>query len=135
MNEYSSQSRLDASFHLRQEQVKSMVKSLLRALSGSNKSSSSWAKVEMKSRTGELTFGSMLKTAAGRREVSEEATELRVAINEAFQFGADPADYIPILKWISYQNHRLRDFKKWAKQLDELLQIKFTGQTQNISTG
>ncbi|CAM8977152.1 unnamed protein product [Rhodiola kirilowii] len=108
---------------LRQDEVKSMIKSLFCM------TRQGMQKVEMKSRLSELTFNIIVGIVTGKRyygegvEDSAEAKEFLEMIRENFDVsgGSNPGDFSPFLRWIDFGGYEKRMIKL-KKRIDRILQ-------------
>ncbi|KAH7846420.1 hypothetical protein Vadar_013847 [Vaccinium darrowii] len=103
------------------------IRQLLRLLY--QKSSTDFAKVEMKSKLSGLTFNIIMRMIAGKRYYGEnledfaKAAEFRKLVEELFLYAgaANPADFLPVLRWIDYKGFE-KNLAKIHKRMDTLLQ-------------
>ncbi|KAG5528596.1 hypothetical protein RHGRI_029326 [Rhododendron griersonianum] len=121
--EIFSTNRLNAFLSIRQDEVGHLLHRLYQ------KSSNGFAKVEMKSKLSDLTFNVIMRMIAGKRyygedlENSAEAEEFRELVSEVFSSGvaSNPADFLPVLRWIGYNGFE-KNLAKTQKRFDKLLQ-------------
>ncbi|KAK3016872.1 hypothetical protein RJ639_005887 [Escallonia herrerae] len=121
--EVFSTTRLNSFLSIRQDEIKSLVKSLFRD------SRQSFARVEMKSRLSELSFNIIMRIVVGKRyfgvgvEDYEEARQFRKIISEVFELGgaSNIGDFLPILQLIDFQGVEKRMIRL-HKTSDELFQ-------------
>ncbi|XP_058187589.1 cytochrome P450 81Q32-like [Rhododendron vialii] len=121
--EILSTGRLDGFLSIRQDEVGRLLRRLYQ------RSSTDFAKVEMKSRLSDLTFNVVMRMIAGKRyygedlENSAEAEEFRELVTKAFKGGgaSNPADFLPILRWIDYKGFE-KNLAKIHERFDKLLQ-------------
>ncbi|KAI8550003.1 hypothetical protein RHMOL_Rhmol06G0069900 [Rhododendron molle] len=120
--EMLSAAKLNSSFGIRQEEVRSLLKNLFR------NSREDFVKVEMKSRLSELTFNIITRMVAGTKyfgieaEDSLEATEFRRIISDILSHATlNLGDYVPIFRWIDFRNVKRR-MLKIHKKMDVLMQ-------------
>ncbi|KAH7843857.1 hypothetical protein Vadar_021456 [Vaccinium darrowii] len=121
--EIFSAGRLNAFLSIRQDEVGRLLCRLYQ------KSSNGFAKVEMKSKLSDLTFNVIMRMTAGKRyygedlENSAEAEEFRELVSEVFSSGvaSNPADFLPVLRWIGYNGFE-KNLAKTQKRFDKLLQ-------------
>ncbi|CAM8977158.1 unnamed protein product [Rhodiola kirilowii] len=121
--EVFSVSRLNMFLSIRQDEVKSMIKSLFCM------TRQRMQKVEMKSRISDLTFNIIVRIVIGKRYCSEgvedsaEAKEFREIIRENFELSAasNPADFSPFLRWIDFGGNE-KKMIKLKKRIDIILQ-------------
>ncbi|GFZ10189.1 cytochrome P450, family 81, subfamily D, polypeptide 5 [Actinidia rufa] len=121
--EIFSTTKLNTFLSIRQEEVKSLLKSLI------INQQTKFAKVEMKSRLSALSFNIIMRMVSGKRyfgaeaEDSEEARRFRVIICEIFELSGttNPGDFVPFLGWIDFGNVERR-MVKIQKEADEFLQ-------------
>ncbi|KAI8534996.1 hypothetical protein RHMOL_Rhmol10G0140700 [Rhododendron molle] len=93
------------------------------------KSSTDFAKVEMKSKLYGLTFNIIVRMIAGKRyygddlEDSAEAAEFRELVSKAFEYAGswNATDYVPVLGWIDYKGFE-KNLAKFHKRLDVIFQ-------------
>jgi isoflavone 2'-hydroxylase len=93
------------------------------------KSSTGFAKIEMKSKLSGLTFNIIMRMIDGKRyygddlENTEEAAEFQKLMRELFLYGgaSNPADYFPVLRWIDYKGFE-KNLAKVHKRMDVLFQ-------------
>ncbi|KAH7846525.1 hypothetical protein Vadar_014959 [Vaccinium darrowii] len=93
------------------------------------KSSTGFAKVELKSKLYGLTFNIIVRMIAGKRyygddlEDSAEAAEFWELVSMAFEYAGswNPADYVPVLGWIDYKGFE-KNLAKYHKRIDGLFQ-------------
>uniref|UniRef100_A0A7N0TIZ4 Cytochrome P450 n=1 Tax=Kalanchoe fedtschenkoi TaxID=63787 RepID=A0A7N0TIZ4_KALFE len=125
-----SASRQNMFLSLRQEEVKSMIKSLLHDYSTSGQGMQhQLQKVEMRSRINELAFNIIVGIVTGKRyygegaEDSAEAKEFREIIPQISELSAssNPADFLPILGWIDLGDYEKRMITL-KKRIDKILQ-------------
>ncbi|XP_056158367.1 cytochrome P450 81Q32-like isoform X2 [Syzygium oleosum] len=122
--EIFSSHRLDTSLGIRKDEVKRLMRKLLRC-----QSSDSFARVELRAALTELTFNVMMRMMAGKRyygeDVSdvEEAATFRDIIKEIVKYSGSsyPGDFLPPLRWIDYGGYMKRMFKL-GKKTDGFLQ-------------
>lgn len=108
MVELLSATRLNMFLDIRQEEVKTLAKNLF------NECKQGFTRVEMKSRCSELSFNIVMRMVTGKRyfghelegRIVEEAKRFREIIREIFEVSgaSNPGDFMPILRWIGYQN-------------------------------
>ncbi|XP_058187593.1 cytochrome P450 81Q32-like [Rhododendron vialii] len=121
--EILSTSRLNGFLSIRQDEVERLLRRLYQ------RSSTDFAKVEMKSRLSDLTFNVVMRMIAGKRyygedlEDSAEAEEFRELVTKAFMGAgaSNPADFLPILRWIDYKGFE-KNLAKVHERFDKLLQ-------------
>lgn len=127
--EIFSTAKLNAFLGIRQEEVRSLLKTLFRD------SPKGFVKVEMKSRLSELSFNIIMRMVAGKRyfgvevEDSEEAREFRLLIRDLFELSgaSNPGDFVPFLRWIDFgkmEKKMLRVQKKMDAFLQGLIEEK-----------
>ncbi|KAF7130723.1 hypothetical protein RHSIM_Rhsim10G0065100 [Rhododendron simsii] len=121
--EILSTSRLNGFLSIRRDEVGRLLRRLYQ------RSSTDFAKVEMKSRFSDLTFNVVMRMIAGKRyygedsENSAEAEEFRELVTKAFMGAgaSNPADFLPILRWIDYKGFE-KNLAKIHERFDKLLQ-------------
>ncbi|KAG5543563.1 hypothetical protein RHGRI_016339 [Rhododendron griersonianum] len=127
--EIFSTAKLNAFLGIRQEEARSLLKTLFRD------SPKGFVKVEMKSRLSELSFNIIMRVVAGKRyfgaevEDSEEAREFRLLIRDLFELSgaSNPGDFVPFLRWIDFgkmEKKMLRIQKKMDAFLQGLIEEK-----------
>ncbi|XP_058221153.1 cytochrome P450 81Q32-like [Rhododendron vialii] len=127
--EIFSTAKLNAFLGIRQEEVRSLLKTLFRD------SPKGFVKVEMKSRLSELSFNIIMRMVAGKRyfgvevEDYEEAREFRLLIRDLFELSgtSNPGDFVPFLRWIDFgkmEKKMLRVQKKMDAFLQGLIEEK-----------
>lgn len=83
----------------------------------------------MQSKLSGLTLNNIIRMIAGKRyygddvEESAEAEEFRAIVSDVFSHGgaSNPADFLPILRWIDYKGFE-KNLEKTQNRLDALLQ-------------
>ncbi|KAI8535018.1 hypothetical protein RHMOL_Rhmol10G0142300 [Rhododendron molle] len=121
--EIFSTGRLNAFLSIRHDEVGHLLRQLYK------KSSTDFAKVEMKSKLSGLTLNIIIRMIAGKRyygnelEDSAEAKEFREIVTEVFFYGgaSNPADFLPVLRWIDYKGFE-KNVDRIHKRMDALLQ-------------
>ncbi|KAG5528597.1 hypothetical protein RHGRI_029327 [Rhododendron griersonianum] len=121
--EIFSTTRLNAFLSIRKDEVRHLLRRLYQ------QSSTGFARVELKSKLADLTFNNVMRMIAGKRyygedlENSAEAEEFRVLIREAVMSAgaSNPADFLPILRWIDYKGFE-KNLAKIHERFDKLLQ-------------
>ncbi|GER30938.1 cytochrome P450 [Striga asiatica] len=108
------------------------IRLLLQKLYGT--SASGLARVGLRSCLSELTFNNIMRMVAEKRyfgEGDEEAAEFRKMIEEVFSLGgvSNPADFIPVLKWIVYKGFE-KKLGKVSRKMDTILQRLIDEQRQ-----
>uniref|UniRef100_A0A7N0THZ2 Cytochrome P450 n=1 Tax=Kalanchoe fedtschenkoi TaxID=63787 RepID=A0A7N0THZ2_KALFE len=125
--ELFSVSRQSMSLSLRQEEVKSMIKSLFYSTRSNN--GRALQKVEMKSRISELPFNIIVRTLSGKRyygkgvEDTAEAKEFQEIIRGITDQSAapNPGDFLPFLRLIDFGDNE-KNWLKLKKRIDRVLQ-------------
>ncbi|KAE9457211.1 hypothetical protein C3L33_10886, partial [Rhododendron williamsianum] len=136
--EIFSTAKLNAFLGIRQEEVRSLLKTLFRD------SPKGFVKVEMKSRLSELSFNIIMRMVAGKRyfgvevEDSEEAREFRLLIRDIFELSgaSNPGDFVPFLRWIDFgkmEKKMLRVQKKMDAFLQGLIEEKRREDDEKVS--
>ncbi|KAF7129786.1 hypothetical protein RHSIM_Rhsim10G0111500 [Rhododendron simsii] len=121
--EIFSTSRLNAFLSIRKDEVRHLLRRLYQ------QSSTGFARVELKSKLVDLTFNNVVRMIAGKRyygedlENSAEAEEFRVLMRETVMSAgaSNPADFLPILRWIDYKGFE-KNLAKIHERFDKLLQ-------------
>ncbi|KAA8531624.1 hypothetical protein F0562_006333 [Nyssa sinensis] len=121
--EIFSSSRLNMFLSIRQDEIKLLLHRL------NQNSSRDFAKVELKSKFSELTFNVILRMIAGKRYFGDdvadykEAKQFRELIREIVKYGgaSNPGDFLPVLRWIDYQNVE-KNLAGLSRKMDSLLQ-------------
>ncbi|KAG5528590.1 hypothetical protein RHGRI_029320 [Rhododendron griersonianum] len=121
--EILSTNRLNAFLSIRRDEVRQLLYRLYQ------KSSTDFAKVEMKSKLSGLTFNITMRMIAGKRyygnnlENSAEAEEFRELMREVFLYvgASNPAEFLPVLRWIDYKGFE-KNLIKIHERMDALLQ-------------
>ena len=121
--EIFSSNRLNMFLGIRRDEVKRLLLRLARD------SREGFAKVEMRPMLTELNFNIITRMVAGKRYYGEdleyaEAKRFRDIISEIFELlGAlsNPADFLPILRWIGFGNHE-KKLKKITRETKAILQ-------------
>ncbi|XP_059641258.1 cytochrome P450 81Q32-like [Cornus florida] len=123
--EIFSTSRLNAFLSIRRDEIKLLLSRLYK------NSSNGFAKVELKTKLSELSFNITMTMIAGKRYFGEdvtddnyeEAKQFRELIKEVFKYGGanNPADFLPALRWIDYQNAE-KNLVRISKKMDACLQ-------------
>ncbi|KAA8531632.1 hypothetical protein F0562_006651 [Nyssa sinensis] len=121
--EIFSSSRLNMFLSIRQDEIKLLLHKL------NQNSSRDFAKVELKSKFSELTFNVILRMIAGKRYFGDdvadykEAKQFRELIREIVKYGgaSNPGDFLPVLRWIDYQNVE-KNLARLSRKMDSLLQ-------------
>uniref|UniRef100_A0A5B6YT38 Putative CYP81Q32 n=1 Tax=Davidia involucrata TaxID=16924 RepID=A0A5B6YT38_DAVIN len=121
--EIFSSNRLNMFLSTRREEIKLFLRRLYQ--NGSRE----FTRVELKSRLSDLTFNIIMRMIAGKRYFGddvadyEEAKQFQELIREIFEYGgaSNPGDYLPILRWIDYQNLE-KNSARLSKDIDSLLQ-------------
>uniref|UniRef100_A0A7N1A3A4 Cytochrome P450 n=1 Tax=Kalanchoe fedtschenkoi TaxID=63787 RepID=A0A7N1A3A4_KALFE len=124
--EVFSASRQNMFLSLRQEEVKSMIRSLFRS---TNTSNGMMQQVEVKSRIGNLAFNIVVGIVAGKRyygdgvEDSAEAKEFQEIIREMMDLSAasNPGDFLPFLRLIDFGDYE-KKMVRLKKRIDKVLQ-------------
>ncbi|XP_042062343.1 cytochrome P450 81Q32-like [Salvia splendens] len=123
--EVLSGARLTAFAEIRQDEVKSMLLSLVEKETLPQKNSQGFSEVELRPRLSKLTFNNMMRMLAAKRvsEESEEGRRLRRIINEVFVMAqaSNPQDFLPFLQWIDYGGYT-KKVAALAEEMDELFQ-------------
>ncbi|KAI5387944.1 cytochrome P450 81Q32 [Lathyrus oleraceus] len=109
---------------VREEEVKFLIKQIFEGCKGEIMS-----KVDLKTKTLELSFNTMLRVISGKRYYGEddddalEGKEFQVLINEYIELLGSGSlnDYFPILKWIDFQGMK-KKMVKFMKKMDSFLQ-------------
>ncbi|KAF2324387.1 hypothetical protein GH714_013438 [Hevea brasiliensis] len=101
----------------RQQEVRILLKDLFK------NSSTSFKKVEMKSKLSELSFNIIMRRISGKRYFGEESKHIRDIISEIFEMNgsSNPEDFLPFLQWIDFQGIKKR-MLRLQKELDEFAQ-------------
>ncbi|KAH7835747.1 hypothetical protein Vadar_029413 [Vaccinium darrowii] len=121
--EIFSTGRLNAFLSIRHEEVRHLLHQLYK------KSSTNFAKVEMKSKLSGLTLNNIIRMIAGKRyygddvEESAEAEEFQEIVSDVFSHSgaSNPANFLPVLLWIDYKGKE-KNLEKTQNRLDALLQ-------------
>ncbi|KAL3729210.1 hypothetical protein ACJRO7_026328 [Eucalyptus globulus] len=124
--EIFSSRRLDESLDIRRDEVRCLLRRLLRRAEGP---AGGFARVEMKSAFTELTFNVMMRITAGKRYYGEDVSDVEEArafqemIEEVFKYAgtAYPGDFLPVLRWVGYQGYEKRA-AELGKTMDRILQ-------------
>jgi hypothetical protein len=108
---------------VREEEVKLLVKQIFEGCKGQLMS-----KVDLKTKTLELSFNIMLRMISGKRYYGEDAVALegkkfQILMKEYVELlgSGDLNDFFPILKWIDFQGKK-RKMMKLMKKMDCFLQ-------------
>ncbi|KAK3019702.1 hypothetical protein RJ639_003936, partial [Escallonia herrerae] len=138
--EIFSTTKLNTFLSIRQEETRSLVKSLFRD------SQQSFAKVEIKPRLSELSFNIIMRIVAGKRyfgaevEDFEEARVFRGIVRDilALAGASNPGDFLPALQWIDFQGLE-KNIIRLQEKCDRLFQglidehrIKKEGNTKTM---
>ena len=121
--EIFSTNRLNTFLGIRKDEVKHLLWKL------SRNSCQGFAKVELKSMFSELTFNIIMRMLAGKRyfgedlKDEEEARKYRWLVKEIVAFGVvwDPAEFVPVLRWIDHGGME-KKVKGISKRMDAFLQ-------------
>ncbi|RVW57449.1 cytochrome P450 81Q32 [Vitis vinifera] len=121
--EIFSSNRLNMFLGIRRDEVKRLLLRLARD------SREGFAKVEMRPMLTELTFNIITRMVAGKRYYGEdveytEAKRFREIISQLFILGgasSNPADFLPILRWIGLGYHE-KKLKKIVRETRAILQ-------------
>ncbi|KAA8547175.1 hypothetical protein F0562_003616 [Nyssa sinensis] len=121
--EIFSSNRLNMFLSIRREEIKLFLHRLYQ------NGSSDFAKIELKSKLSELTFNILMRMIAGKRYFGgnvadcEEAKQFRELISEIFEYSgaSNPGDFLPILRWIDYQNYE-KNLERLSKKMDSFFQ-------------
>lgn len=104
--EIFSAGRLNMFLSVRKDEIRRLLLKL------AENSQHDFAKVEMKSKLAELSFNIIMRMVAGKRyfgedEDNHEAKVFRELIEDVFKYGgaSNPGDFIPLLRWMDYQNY------------------------------
>ncbi|KAL1223159.1 Cytochrome P450 81D1 [Cardamine amara subsp. amara] len=119
--EIFSNHRLNSFYSIRRDEIRRLLVRLSRS------SSFDFAKIEMKSMFSDLTFNNIIRMVAGKcyygdsAEDEWEAKRVRQLIAETMTFfgAGNAADYLPVLRWITDFEKRV---KKLAGSLDKFFQ-------------
>ncbi|CAI0464915.1 unnamed protein product [Linum tenue] len=105
--ELLSTARLNSFTEVRHDEVRRMVSGLV------NEVGSGFAKVEMRSRLAGLSMNMLMRMVAGKRyfeteggEGGEEGERFKELISDVFELAggtANPADFLPALKWVDFR--------------------------------
>ncbi|KAF4364641.1 hypothetical protein G4B88_028564 [Cannabis sativa] len=118
--EILSSTRLNLFLDIRKDEILR----LLRQFSGAG---GGWSRVELRSKLTEMSFNIIMRMMAGKRyygdDVAEEARRFREVMKEVLEnAGAEnPADFLPVLKWIPINNYEKR-VERLGKKADLFLQ-------------
>ncbi|KAF7129822.1 hypothetical protein RHSIM_Rhsim10G0109500 [Rhododendron simsii] len=132
--------RLNAFLSIRQDEIRQLLCRLYQ------KSSTDFAKVEMKSKLSGLTFNIIMRMIAGKRyydddlEDSVEAEEFQKLIGEALSYtgASNPADFLPVLRWIDYKGYEknlIKIHKRWDALSQGLIDEHRRDQSKNTMIG
>ncbi|CAA0841009.1 cytochrome P450- family 81- subfamily D-polypeptide 2 [Striga hermonthica] len=126
--EVFSGTRLNAFHSIRHDEIRLLLQKLY------GTSASGFARVGLRPCLSELTFNNIMRMVAGKRyfgEGDEEAAEFREMIEEVFSYGSvsNPADFIPVLKWIDYKGFE-KKLAKVSRKMDTILQHLIDEQRQ-----
>ncbi|KAJ9670574.1 hypothetical protein PVL29_026857 [Vitis rotundifolia] len=121
--EIFSSNRLNMFLGIRRDEVKRLLLRLARD------SREGFAKVEMRPMLTELTFNIVTRMVAGKRYYGEdveytEAKRFREIISQLLELGgatSNPADFLPILRWIGLGYHE-KKIKKIMRETKAMLQ-------------
>lgn len=104
--EIFSPTPLDAFRHIRQDETKSLLKSLYQA----SPLTAEFARVELRPKLYDTVVNIVMRMVAGKRyfgedEDSEERRRFQEVINEVFESGeaSNPEDFFPVLRWIDWR--------------------------------
>jgi cytochrome P450 len=121
--ELFSTNRLAMLTKVREEEVKLLVKQIFEGCKGQLMS-----KVDLKTKTLELSFNIMLRAISGKRYYGEDAValegkEFQILLNEYIELlgSGNLNDFFPILKWIDFQGKK-KKMVKLMKKMDCFLQ-------------
>jgi cytochrome P450 len=124
--ELFSTNRLAMLMKVREEEVKLLVKQIFEGCKGQLMS-----KVDLKTKTLELSFNIMLRMISGKRYYGEDAVALegkkfQILMKEYVELlgSGDLNDFFPILKWIDFQGKKRKMMKKMDCFLQKLLDEK-----------
>ncbi|KAK6125306.1 hypothetical protein DH2020_040954 [Rehmannia glutinosa] len=116
--EVLSPTRLNAFSHIRQDEVRRTLQTLI---IGGNE----YAKVELRSKLFELIFNIIMRVLAGKRYSSEETMgkQFLEMVSEAFEKAesSNPEDFLPFLRWIDYRGLK-KNMAALGKKLDDFYQ-------------
>ncbi|XP_021908291.1 cytochrome P450 81E8-like [Carica papaya] len=123
--EIFSSTRLNASSNTRNDETQFLLRRLRRTSSGSGL----FSRVELRPMFTELTFNIVIRMLAGKRYYGEnlscveEAKEFRELIGEIVEYGGatNPADFLPVLRWVDYQGIAKRS-ERLGRKTDAFLQ-------------
>ncbi|CAI0465010.1 unnamed protein product [Linum tenue] len=111
--ELLSTARLNSSVGIRQDEVRLLISSLFDKVSG---------EVEMRSRLNGLSLNIVMRMVAGKRYfgtegAAEEGERFQEVIREVFDVSgaSNPADFLPVLRWIDYGGMEKRMRRVFAK--------------------
>ncbi|KAL3526831.1 hypothetical protein ACH5RR_011487 [Cinchona calisaya] len=114
--EIFSAGRLNKFLSVRKDEIKRLVLKL------ADNSRHDFVKVEMKSRLAELSFNIIMRMVAGKLYFGEdedydEAKRFRGLIKEIVKSGgvSYPGDFLPVLRWMDYQNFEKNVAKLFGK--------------------
>lgn len=122
--EIFSTRRLNMFLSIRKEEVRRLLVKL------SETSLQNFARVELKSKLSELTFNIIIRMVSGKRyfgvdedEDNHEAKLFRNLIKEVLKCAgaSNPGDFLPLLRWIDYQNFE-KNVAKIAAKVDVFLE-------------
>ncbi|KAG8654797.1 hypothetical protein MANES_05G178601v8 [Manihot esculenta] len=113
--EIFSTSKLMMFMGVRENEVRIFLKGLFQ------NSSTSFKKVELRSRLSELTFNVIMWTISGKR--LEESKHIRDAICEVFEVSGSSnlGDFLPVLQWIDFQGIK-KKMVRLHKEIDDFAQ-------------
>ncbi|GER40634.1 cytochrome P450 [Striga asiatica] len=127
--EILSGTRLNSFYSIRHDEIRLLLQKLY------GTSASGFARVGLRSCLSELTFNNIMRMVAGKRYFGEgddeEAAEFREMIEEVFSYGevSNPADFIPLLRWIDYKGFE-KKLGKVSRKMDTILQRLIDEQRQ-----
>ncbi|KAA8547172.1 hypothetical protein F0562_003619 [Nyssa sinensis] len=121
--EIFSSNRLNTFLSIRRDEIKLLLRRLYQY------SPHDFAKVELKSKLSELTFNIIMRMITGRRYFGdddsdyEDRKQFRELIKEIFQSAgaSNPGDFLPVLRWIDYQNLE-KNVARVSEKMDSFLQ-------------
>jgi cytochrome P450 len=132
--ELFSTNRLAMLTKVREEEVKLLVKQIFEGCKGQLMS-----KVDLKTKTLELSFNIMLRAISGKRYYGEDAValegkEFQILMNEYIELlgSGNLNDFFPILKWIDFQGKK-KKMVKLMKKMDCFLQKLLDEKRRNWS--
>ncbi|CAI0465012.1 unnamed protein product [Linum tenue] len=119
--ELLSTARLNSSVGIRQDEVRLLISSLFDKVSGAG-GGSGFGEVEMRSRLNGLSLNIVMRMVAGKRYfgtegAAEEGERFQEVIREVFDVSgaSNPADFLPVLRWIDYGGMEKRMRRVFAK--------------------